>query len=150
MDTKSSSFSKTWISISQSTFWLRLKTASEWNETWRCPSSLTVAFLDKPLDLTMELPISCCVLGSKFCKLIKTEKSSSSKQLTESLWFPISSRDTYLFLCLSINMCICYSMVASKMCPIFSEFLVFWQLISGSWKMAKYEKPGKHWSYCTR
>ena len=47
-------------------------------QTLRRPSSVTsVALVDKPSDLTMGLPISFCVSGSAFCKLIQTERSLS-------------------------------------------------------------------------
>ena len=97
IDAKSNPFSKTWISISESTLWLRLKTVLEQNEPWRRPSSVTVALVDKPSDLTMGLPISCCVSGSAFYKLIKTERSSSSISLTELSWFCISSQGSSVF-----------------------------------------------------
>ena len=94
---KSNPFSKTWISIFESTLWLRLRTVLEQNEPWRRPSSVTVALVDKPSDLTMGLPISCCVSGFAFYILIKTERCSSSISLTELSWFCISSRGSSVF-----------------------------------------------------
>ena len=64
--------------MSESTLWMRLNTVLEQNklleqnEPSRSPSSVLVALLDKPSDLTIELPISYCVSGSTFLKLIKT------------------------------------------------------------------------------
>ena len=68
---KSNAFFKTWISISESTLWLRLKTVLNESKPWRHPSLVTAALVDKPSDLTVGLPISCCASDSAFCKLIK-------------------------------------------------------------------------------
>lgn len=78
---KSNAFFKTWISISESTIWLRLKTVLGKNEPWRRPSSVTVTLVDRPSDFTMGLPISCCVLCSMFWKLIKTKEGLHPRYL---------------------------------------------------------------------
>ena len=54
---KSNPFSKTWISVSDNALQLRLKTVLEQSVPARCPSSVIVAFVGKPSDLTTELPI---------------------------------------------------------------------------------------------
>ena len=59
---KSNAFFKTWISKSDNALWLRLKIVLEQNWPARRPSSVMVAFVGKPSDLTTELPIAkpCC------------------------------------------------------------------------------------------
>ena len=91
---KSNSFWKTWISFSESTLKLKLKTVYE---RWRRSSSVTVTLVDKTLDFTMGLPISFCVPSSTFCKLFKTERSSSSKFLTALSWFFMFYRGSSAF-----------------------------------------------------
>ena len=74
-----------------------IKNALEQDKPWRRFSSVTVALTDNPSDFTMGLPISFCVLGFVFCKLTKTERSSSSKLLAELSWFYTSSRGSSTF-----------------------------------------------------
>ena len=65
---KSNPSSKTWILIPDNALWLRLKTVLEQNVSARRPSSVMVAFVAKPSDLTTELPIAKSCSKSSLCK----------------------------------------------------------------------------------
>ena len=80
---KSNPFSKTWISISDNALWLKLKTVLVQNEPARRPSSVMVASVGKPADLTTESSTAKSSLESLFCKSTRTESSSYSNLLAE-------------------------------------------------------------------